>query len=93
MYFLLWFSYGIGSTLIGIPLLSGNLLAKIIGGCFIFYGVLSIIYFMGNYMGLKSVIKPVDFVFEYVYPWMQSSARFATGVWLWKYSEKRWVNL
>ena len=88
MYFLLLYAYGIGSSFMGLALLTENLrenrLAIIPGFGFIFFGVLSIVAFIDYYGGVRVVDPAVNFSFDWIYPFFQPVARGMLGVWLWK---------
>lgn len=88
MYFLLLYAYGIGSSFMGMALLTENLkenrLAIIPGLGFIFFGVLSIVAFIDYYGKVGALDPAVNFSFKWIYPFFQPVARGMLGVWLWK---------
>jgi hypothetical protein len=93
MYFLLLYAYGIGSSFMGLALLTENLnenrTAIIPGIGFIFFGALSIIAFIDYYARVEALDPFVNFSFKWVYPFFQPVARGMLGVWLWKSAANR----
>ena len=80
MYFLLLIGFTIGNTSLGVVLVRGRGLTRVVG-CFFFAAVALTLTYMGRELGLP----PVPDVLEtWAYPAIQPLARTLIGVWLWR---------
>ena len=74
-YFLLLFAFAIGSTLMGLLLLKGSLLERVIAITMIYFGLLSLISFFGYYAPWPAVSGFVNWSYQWIYPTLQPVAR------------------
>ena len=81
-YFLLLYGFGLGSLLYGLALVRENSWVKWIGTALIFIGVLSLCSFLRYYLGLEQLAPIVDWLYKWVYSFLQPLVRLALGAWL-----------
>ncbi len=81
-YFLLLYGFGLGSLLYGLAFIRESNWAKYIGLGLIFVGLLSLASFARYYLGLDVLSASVDWLYEWVYGFLQPLLRLAIGVWL-----------
>lgn len=81
-YFLVIYSFGLGSLIYGAALIQENGLGRWIGASLIFIGILSLCSFLRYYLGVASLNKPVDWAYEWVYSYLQPIVRIAIGIWI-----------
>lgn len=85
-YFLLLFGFGVGSFLFGLALIKEDKLGVILGVCYLFVSLVSLISFARYYLGFEAVAPLIDGFYNWLYPWLQPLVRMALGIWLWKKS-------
>lgn len=83
-YFLVIYGFGIGSLIYGTALIQENGLGKWIGASLIFIGILSLCSFARYYLGITSLNRPVNWVYDWVYSYLQPIVRIAIGIWIFK---------
>ncbi len=81
-YFLLLYGFAIGSLLYGFAFIQENLFGKSIGWVLVFIGVLSLSSFARYYLRVSFLNEIVNWVYEYVYTYLQPTVRIAIGVWI-----------
>jgi hypothetical protein len=84
LYFLVIYGFGMGTFLLGFAMYAEDRLARGIGLAFILIGVLSLSSFGRYFLGLSFLTPPVDWIYDFVYPWLQPAVRIALGFWLWR---------
>ncbi len=87
-YFLLLFAFGIGSTTMGIVMMRGSGLQRLLGYAFVFFGVLSLVSFINYYLWPNPSGALVQFSYAWIYPWLQPLARIGLGVLLWRHTSQ-----
>ncbi len=88
-YFLLLYGFGLGSLLYGTALIREELLGRTIGYVLLFIGVLSLSSFFRYYLGLSFLNGVVNWLYEWVYSYLQPAVRIATGIWILKECKNR----
>lgn len=83
-YFLVIYGFGLGSFLYGTALIQENGLGKWIGVSFLFIGILSLCSFTRYYLGISSLNEPVNWLYEWIYSYLQPIVRIAIGIWIFK---------
>jgi len=83
-YFLVIYSFGLGTLLYGLALIYQVGLGKWIGFALIFIGILSLSSFVRYYLGLGFLSPIVDLCYAWIYPYLQPSVRIAIGTWIFK---------
>jgi len=83
-YFVLLFSFGTGSILMGCAFLSEKSLGRIIGVITLSIGVTSLLAFSGYYAGAAFVSPVIGFWYTWVYGPLQIGVRLLLGFWLFK---------
>ena len=83
-YFVLLFSFGVGTTLFGIAMLGVDVFGKAIGAVLIGIGLLSLTAFAGYYLGLSLLTPFTSWLYSNVYGIVQTGVRIAIGIWLWR---------
>nr|WP_298996051.1 hypothetical protein [uncultured Allomuricauda sp.] len=83
-YFLVIYGFGLGSLIYGTALIQENGLGKWIGGSLLFIGILSLCSFLRYYLGITFLNAPVNWTYEWVYPYLQPLVRIAIGIWIFK---------
>ncbi|NKB35962.1 MAG: hypothetical protein GKR93_02170 [Gammaproteobacteria bacterium] len=81
-YFLLLYGFGLGTLLYGLAFIRENNWAKFIGIALVFIGVLSLCSFARYYLGLNELSEAVDWMYQWVYSFLQPLVRLAIAVWL-----------
>jgi hypothetical protein len=81
-YFLVIYSFGLGSLLFGFAFNSESGLGKLISASLIFIGVLSLGSFARFYLGLTQINEVVDWLYQQVYSYLQPAIRVVIGLWL-----------
>lgn len=81
-YFLVIYSFGIGSLLFGSALVNEDYLGRWIGWSFIFIGLLSLSSFCRYYLGITFINDVVNWLYQWVYGYLQPVVRIAIGIWL-----------
>ena len=81
-YFLVIYGFGFGSLLFGMALVQEIGLAKWIGIALLFIGILSLSSFGRYYLGLDFLNAPVNWSYNYIYPYLQPLVRIAIGIWI-----------
>jgi hypothetical protein len=88
-YFLVIYSFGMGSLLYGLALVQQSGLSKWIGGSLLLIGLLSLFSFARYYLGLSFLNVIVNWSYEWIYPYLQPIVRIAIGVWIFQEINKR----
>jgi hypothetical protein len=88
-YFLVIYSFGMGSLLYGLALVQQSGLSKWIGGSLLLIGLLSLFSFARYYLGLSFLNVIVNWSYEWIYPYLQPIVRIAIGVWIIQEINKR----
>lgn len=83
-YFLVIYGFGLGSLFYGLAFIQEAKLAKWIGYALIFIGVLSLSSFLRYYIGMSFLSPPVNWAYEWIYPYLQPAVRLGIGVWIFK---------
>ncbi|WP_224485570.1 hypothetical protein [Robertkochia aurantiaca] len=81
-YFLVIYGFGIGSLLYGMAFIQETMPAKLLGFALIFIGILSLASFLRLYLGMGVLKAPVQWSYEYIYPYLQPLVRIGMGVWI-----------
>jgi len=81
-YFLVLYSFGIGSLLYGWVLLDENIFGKCIGISLFFIGILSLSSFTRFYLGATFMDNIVDWLYQWIYSYLQPMVRIAIGFWI-----------
>ncbi len=87
-YFVVIYSFGMGSVFLGWAFIKSNRLGQIIGLASILIGILSLMSFGSYYLQMSFFSPIVKFWYEYIYLFLQPLIRLATGWWLLIYSSK-----
>jgi hypothetical protein len=83
-YFVLLFGFGVGTMLYGWAFLAADGFGSAIGIVLLFLGLVSLLAFMGYYMGASSVAPLSAWVYANLYGVLQTGVRIAMGAWLWQ---------
>ena len=83
-YFLVIYAFGLGSLIYGTALIQEDGLGKWIGFSLLFIGILSLGSFVRYYLGVSSLNKPVNWLYEWIYSYLQPIVRIAIGIWIFK---------
>lgn len=83
-YFVVIYAFGLGSLFYGLALRREEVLGRAIGFSLIFIGCLSLASFLRYYLGLSFLNEPVNWLYQWVYPYLQPIVRIAIGVWIWQ---------
>ena len=81
-YFLVIYGFGIGTLCYGFAFFQEGGRAKWLGLALVFIGVLSLCSFLRYYLGMSSLDGLVNWVYKYIYPYLQPLVRIAMGLWL-----------
>ena len=81
-YFLLLYGFGMGSLFYGLAFMREQDWAKYLGMALIFIGALSLCSFLRYYLGLEQLSGTVDWLYKWVYSFLQPLVRIALGIWL-----------
>jgi hypothetical protein len=81
-YFLVIYSFGIGSLLYGFALRRQERFGKSIGYALIFIGLLSLCSFGRYYLNLDFLNSIVDWSYTWIYSYLQPLVRIAIGLWI-----------
>jgi hypothetical protein len=82
MYMLLLIGFAIGNACLGVALLRGEALARVVGGFLLMACTLTALLFLGE-LGIRPL--PAD-TLDWAYPLLQPLGRALLGVWLWRVS-------
>jgi hypothetical protein len=85
MYMLLLIGFAIGNACLGVAMLAGEGLARVVGGFLLAACALTVALFLGQ-IGIP--LLP-DVVFEWAYPAIQPLGRALIGLWLWREAASR----
>ena len=93
-YFLVIYSFGLGSLLYGMAMINLSGLGKALGYSLVFIGVLSLLSFGRYYLSLDFLNPIVDWSYTYIYPYIQPLVRIGIGIWILKEinNSKTWVQ-
>ena len=80
-YFLLLFTFGIGSLINGLILIRGIFIEKTLGVCFTFFGLLSLLSFSVYYMGVN-LENFINWCYQWIYTVLQPFARLLLAYYL-----------
>jgi hypothetical protein len=83
-YFVVLFSFGVGTTLLGYAFLQADPFGKAIGVVLLCIGLVSVMSFVGDYAGMAAVTPLTSWFYANVYGVIQTGVRIAMGIWLWK---------
>lgn len=83
-YFLVIYGFGLGTLLYGLALAREHGLGKWIGISMLFIGVLSLCSFARYYLGATFLNSPVDWVYKFIYSYLQPLVRIGVGIWILK---------
>jgi len=81
-YFLVIYGFGIGSLLFGLAFIHLDKLGKWIGWALLFIGVLSLSSFLRYYAGFDFLNPIVDWLYQYIYSYLQPLVRIGIGLWI-----------
>ncbi|MEP3209702.1 MAG: hypothetical protein ABJN95_10955 [Maribacter sp.] len=81
-YFLVIYGFGFGSLLYGTALVQENGLGKWIGISLLFIGILSLCSFLRYYLGIGALDTPVNWLYKWIYSYLQPMVRIAIGIWI-----------
>lgn len=88
-YFLVIYSFGIGTLLYGLAFIREKSAGRWIGAACIFIGVLSLASFHRYYLGFDSLNGVVNWTYKWVYPYLQPLVRIAIGAWIFTETKKQ----
>ncbi|KAB2881229.1 hypothetical protein F9K33_01795 [bacterium] len=87
-YFVLLYAFGLGSLLLGLSLLRDTGLAKWIGSIQMFIGILSLSSFVRYYFYFSSLDPIVNWLYEWIYVFIQPFVRLLIAYWLFSQIKK-----
>ncbi len=82
-YFIVIYGFGIGSLLFGLAFIQEMGRAKAIGWALLFIGFLSLASFSRYYLGFSFLNGIVNWLYEWIYSYLQPLVRVALGWWIW----------
>ncbi|MFY0684981.1 MAG: hypothetical protein JXR20_10550 [Balneola sp.] len=88
-YFLLIYGFGTGSFLFGLALVCENILGKLLGISLLFIGILSLASFARYYLGVSLLNNSVNWLYEWIYTYLQPLVRIGIGIWILNEIKKR----
>ncbi len=83
-YFVVIYAFGMGSLLFGVSMIKLQDWGKYLGWSLLFIGWLSLASFGRYYLGVQFLDLPVDFTYNWIYPYLQPLVRIGIGVWIYE---------
>ncbi|MBK8388347.1 MAG: hypothetical protein IPL23_03265 [Saprospiraceae bacterium] len=92
-YFLVIYGFGVGSFFYGLAFIREHGFSKWIGFALLFIGILSFSSFLRYYLGVESINGVVNWLYQWIYSYLQPLVRIALGIWILKEIKKEQIVL
>ena len=83
-YFIVIYAFGMGSLLYGWSMIQVHDWGKWLGWSLLFIGLLSIVSFGRYYLGLQFLNSPANFMYRWIYPYLQPLVRIGIALWIYQ---------